>query len=64
MYAQYNAVRYAANADDDRECELEETQLYLYMIICDVERDRDFTCGAETVRIDYSGEMTSNQYVT
>jgi hypothetical protein len=24
-------------------------------------RDRDFTCGAETVRIGYSAEMTSNQ---
>ena len=23
-------------------------------------RDRDFTCGAETVRIGYSAEMTSN----
>jgi hypothetical protein len=26
-------------------------------------RDRDFTCGAETVRIGYSAEMTSNQFI-
>jgi hypothetical protein len=25
MYTKYNAVRYTANIDDDRECELEKT---------------------------------------